>query len=107
MVALRSPFLEGVRDDMRQRGYSLATERSYLLWIKRYIHFCELAHPREVGPDKIRECLTCLAVKWHVSVNTQKVALNALVLIYQKYLGRSKSQCAYSARITRRDSAAA
>lgn len=83
---MRSPFLIGVRDDIRQRGYSLATERTYILWIKRYIFFCDKQHPREVGPERIRDYLTFLAVKWHVSANTQKVALNALVFLYKKHL---------------------
>jgi integron integrase len=83
---VRSPFLGGIRDDIRQRGYSLATERTYLLWIKRYIFFCDKQHPREVGSDRIKDYLTFLAVKWHVSANTQKVALNALVFLYKKHL---------------------
>lgn len=83
---LRSPFLNGIREDIRQRGYSLATERTYILWIKRYILFCDKQHPRDVGPDRIKDYLTYLAVKWHVSVNTQKVALNALVFLYKKHL---------------------
>lgn len=86
-MALRSPFLIGVRDDIRQRGYSIATEQTYLLWIKRYILYCDKRHPLEVGPGRIKDYLTFLAVNWHVSVNTQKVALNALVFMYKKHLG--------------------
>ena len=82
-----SPFLRAVQEDMRARGYSLATERTYLTWIKRYIHYCELVHPKDVSTDKIRDYLSHLAVQWHVSINTQKVALNALIFLYQKHLG--------------------
>lgn len=85
-MVLRSPFLMGIRDDIRQRGYSLATEKAYLLWIKRYILFCHKQHPRDVSPDRIKDYLTFLAVNWRVSVNTQKVALNALVFLYHKHL---------------------
>lgn len=67
-----SPFLARLRDDIRRRGYSYATEKTYLLWIKRYIHFCEMRHPAEVGPARITDYLTKLAVRDHVSVNTQK-----------------------------------
>ena len=86
---MRSPFLTSVRDDMRQRGYSLATEKTYILRIKRYIYFCDKQHPREVGPERIKDYLTFLAVKWHVSANTQKVALDALVSLYNKHLRMS------------------
>lgn len=81
-----STFLQGLREDIRTRGYSLATEKTYTLWIKRYIYFCDYRHPADVGPEKIKEYLTHLAVNCHVSSNTQKVALNALVFLYQKYL---------------------
>ena len=81
-----SLFLQGLRDDIRQRGYSMATEKTYLLWIKRYIYFCDRRHPADVGPIKIKDYLTYLAVRLRVSVNTQKVVLNALVFLYQKHL---------------------
>lgn len=81
-----SPFIQGLRGDFRTRGYSLATERTYILWIKRYIEFCDFRHPAEVGPEKIKDYLTHIAVQFHVSSNTQKVALNALVFLYQKHL---------------------
>ncbi|CAM3244740.1 hypothetical protein SHVI106290_03230 [Shewanella violacea] len=34
-----SPFLDAIRQDIRLRGYSIRTEKSYLYWIKRYILF--------------------------------------------------------------------
>ncbi|GJM12424.1 MAG: integron integrase [Pseudohongiella sp.] len=83
-----SAFIESVRGNMRLRGYSLATEKTYLLWIRRFIHFCQLQHPQDVEVKKIEEYLTYLATQWNVSVNTQKVALNALVYLFQKYLKR-------------------
>lgn len=83
-----SAFIESVRGNMRLRGYSLATEKAYLLWIRRFIHFCKLEHPQDVELAKIEEYLTYLVTEWNVSVNTQKVALNALVYLFQKYLKR-------------------
>jgi len=41
----------------------------------------------ETGPVEIRAFLTRMAVKWQVSPNTQKVALNALAFLYNKHLG--------------------
>ncbi len=34
-----SPFLNSIRTDMRQKGYALKTEKTYLHWIKRFILF--------------------------------------------------------------------
>ncbi|PCI76246.1 MAG: hypothetical protein COB20_11155 [SAR86 cluster bacterium] len=41
-------FLEEVRSNMRLRGYSLPTETTYLLWIRRFIHFTGNEHPTTV-----------------------------------------------------------
>ncbi|MEX2132462.1 MAG: site-specific integrase [Pseudohongiellaceae bacterium] len=77
-----SQFIEAVRSDMRLRGYSMATEKTYLLWIKRFIHFSGNRHPAEVEIPQITAYLTYMAVDRHVSVNTQKIVLNALVYLF-------------------------
>lgn len=81
-----SPFLESIRQDMRLRGFSIKTEKSYLYWIAAFIRFIDKQHPADVQPVEITRFLTYLAVQRHVAVNTQKVALNALVFLYQKFL---------------------
>lgn len=83
-----SRFLEAVRDDIRLRGYSMSTEKAYLLWIRRFIYFTGNQHPANVDVGQITAYLTYLAVQRKVSSNTQKVALNALVFLFQKYLKR-------------------
>lgn len=47
-----------------------------------------MQHPKDVDVGKIAEYLTYLASEQHVSVNTQKVVLNSLVYLFQKYLKR-------------------
>ncbi|ABL99562.1 integron integrase [Shewanella amazonensis] len=81
-----SPFLNAVRDSIRLRGYSLRTEKTYLHWIKFYILFNQKRHPDTMGSAEITAFLTYLAVERHVAANTQKVALNALIYLYQKFL---------------------
>lgn len=81
-----SPFIESISRDMRLRGYALRTEKTYLHWIRRYIYFIDRQHPGHVGAAEVKRFLTWLAVDRKVAVNTQKVALNALVYLYQKYL---------------------
>ena len=85
---MASQFLQEVRDGIRARGYSISTEKTYLLWMRRFIRFCENRHPAEVDESKITEYLSHLATHWHVSVNTQKTALNALIYLYEKHLRR-------------------
>ena len=85
---MKSPFLQEISRDMRLRGYALKTEKTYLHWILRYIYFINRKHPSETGPDEVRAFLTWLAADRHVAINTQKIALNALVYLYHKFLGR-------------------
>ena len=86
MSSSTSPFMETVRGEIRLRGYSLRTEKSYLFWIKQFILFHQKRHPTTMGAVEVKQFLTWLAVKRHVAVNTQKVALNAIVFLYHKVL---------------------
>lgn len=81
-----SPFLNYLRNEMRLRGYSIRTEKSYIHWIKRFIYFHHRRHPQKMGPDEVRQFLTSLAVDAQVAINTQKSALNALAFMYNKVL---------------------
>lgn len=83
-----SKFLESIRQNMRLRGYALSTEKTYILWIRRFIRFTGDEHPQNVDLGKITAYLTYLASERHVSVNTQKTALNALAYLFDKFLKR-------------------
>ena len=85
---MASPFLESLIADIRLRGYSLKTEKSYLEWIRKYIPFIGERHPSEAGPAEVKAFLTHLAVNRNVAINTQKVALNAVVFLYHKFFNR-------------------
>ncbi len=65
-----SPFLNHVRREIRLRGYSIRTEKSYVRWIKHYIHFHKLRHPAEMGPEEVKAFLSYLANERCVAVNT-------------------------------------
>ena len=81
-----SPFLRSIRMDMRQKGYALKTEKTYLHWIKRFILFHKKCHPQTMGSEEVRQFLSSLANDKHVAINTQKIALNALAFLYNKFL---------------------
>ncbi|MBV7316006.1 integron integrase [Shewanella sp. NIFS-20-20] len=83
---MASEFLRSVRDSLQLRGYSFRTEKAYVHWIKRFILFHQKRHPAEMAEAEIIAFLTYLAVERHVAVNTQKVALNSLVFLYQIHL---------------------
>src|ERR1041385_5588275 len=73
---------------MRLHHYSIHTERSYLDWIKRYIHFHHMRRREDLlGAEvKIEAFLTHLAVQQKVAASTQNQAMNALVFLYRQVL---------------------
>ncbi|WP_369855291.1 phage integrase N-terminal SAM-like domain-containing protein [Candidatus Thalassolituus haligoni] len=81
-----SPFLNDIRRFMRTRGYSLRTEKTYVYWIRFFIRYQKRRHPKEMGAAEVVQFLGFLANDRHVSVNTQKLALNALAFLYNTYL---------------------
>ncbi len=48
-MSLKSPFLKGLQEEMRMRGYSIRTEKTYLYWIKAFINFHHKRHPETMG----------------------------------------------------------
>ena len=79
-------ILDQVRERVRYLHYSMRTEEAYLYWIRFFIRWSGVRHPRDMGGDEVRQFLTFLAVKRSVSVSTHRVALSALLFLYQKVL---------------------
>ena len=55
-------------------------------WVRRFIRFGSLRHPRELGPSDVTRFLSHLAVEGKVSASTQNQALSALVFLYKDVL---------------------
>lgn len=98
----QSPFIETVRAAIRLRGYSIRTEKSYLYWIRYYICFHKKRHPEDMGPVEVRSFLSWLASNRHVAINTQKVALNALVFLYRHIIGRELGDLGFTHAVRQR-----
>lgn len=79
-------LLEQVRDRIRARHLSYRTEKTYLYWIRRFIRFHKMRHPREMAAAEIEEFLTSLAVANRVSASTQNQALAAVLFLYRDVL---------------------
>ena len=79
-------LLEQVRDRIRARHMSYRTEKTYLYWIRRFIWFHKLRHPRELAGPEIEAFLTTLAVNNKVTASTQNQALAALLFLYRGVL---------------------
>jgi hypothetical protein len=52
MVPSQKPkLLQLVRNKIRAMNYSLQTERNYIYWIKHFIYFHKLKHPKKNGRE--------------------------------------------------------
>jgi hypothetical protein len=79
-------LLERVRESLRVRHYSFATERVYVMWMRRFILFHGKRHPAEVGKREVEAFLTHLAVTRGVSPSTQNQSLQAILFLYLQVL---------------------
>src|SRR4051794_14044526 len=81
-------LLDQVREKARLVHLSLRTERAYVQWIRRFVVFHAMRHPREMGAPEITRFLTHLAIERHVAASTQNQAFNALLFLYRAVLGQ-------------------
>jgi integron integrase len=77
-------LMDEVQKRLRLKQYSLKTERTYMHWIRSYVRYFLPKHPREMGPEGVKEYMTYLAVEKHVSPSTQNQCLAALLFLYQQ-----------------------
>ena len=80
-------LLDQVCAELRKRHYSHRTEEAYVGWIRQYIRFHRIRHPREMGKEEVERFLSHLAVKRDVAAATQNQALAALLFLYREVLG--------------------
>ena len=88
MPASQPRLLDQVRDRIRFKHYSIRTEQAYTDWIRRFILFHRVQHPRAMGSAEVEAFLTHLAVEGKVSASTQNQAKSALLFLYKEVLGQ-------------------
>lgn len=79
-------LMDQLRTALRVRHYSIATERNYCIWVKRYIFFHNKRHPKELTSKDLIRFLSHLAVNRQVAASTQNQALCAIVFLYKHVL---------------------
>jgi integron integrase len=79
-------LLDQVRERARYLHYSLSTEKSYLYWVRFFIRWHQLKHPRDMGAAEVEAFLTMLATARKVSSSTHNQALSALLFLYREVL---------------------
>lgn len=79
-------LLDHTRTILRRKHYSPRTERAYLSWIRRFLRFHGLRHPKDLQPAEIEDFLSHLAVHEKVAAPTQNQALCAILFLYKEVL---------------------
>jgi integron integrase len=79
-------LIDQVRAAIRLRHDSPRTEEAYVSWIRRFLVFHGLRHPRELGAGEVTAFVSSLAQRG-VSASTQNQALSAVVFLFETVLG--------------------
>jgi integron integrase len=77
---------EAVVEVLRVKNYSYHTEKTYWMWIRRFVEHHNRRKPSEMGGAEIHGFLAHLALSEHVAASTQNQALNAVVFLYREVL---------------------
>jgi integron integrase len=80
-------LLDLLRNKIRVKHYSIRTEHAYVDWVKRFVVFHRMRHPKDMGPEEVEGFLTYLAVDGRVAASTQNQAKSALLFLYKEVLG--------------------
>ena len=96
-------LMDQVRQVLCYHHYAIATEKTYVQWIIRYIrHFGTRRHPREMGAKEIEAFLSPLATTEKVSAATQRQALNSIIFLYKHVFNMELAESIAPVRAKRR-----
>ncbi len=72
---------------LRYMHYSLRTEEAYVYWVRGFIRWSGMRHPRDMGVEEVQAYLSMLANERRVSASTHRQALSALLFLYREVIG--------------------
>lgn len=79
-------LLDRVRERIRYNHYSLRTEKAYVYWVRRFVRFSGLRHPRELSGPDVERFLSHLASEEKVAPATHRQALAAILFLYRQVM---------------------
>ena len=89
-----------LREVIRRQHEALATEETYVHWLRHYIAMLPSMPPILTSEQKLERFLTYLAVHRDVAASTQNQAFNAICFFYKEVLGKPLQEVD-SLRVTR------
>ena len=84
----KSQAILRLRQVIRRQHKALATEDSYVFWVRRYISSLLSVPPDLPSERKLEIFLTGLALRHNVAASTQNQAFNAVLFFYKEVLRR-------------------
>ena len=88
---LKSKLLDDLVERILTKKFAKSTAETYRSWCADFLMFWfregVWRHPKTMGRDEIQQYLTHLAIKRHVSANTQNLAFQAILFLYRELLG--------------------
>jgi site-specific recombinase XerD len=81
-------LIQRYREELQVRHYARRTVNTDEQWLRRFLRFHGLRHPREMGSPEVNAFLAHLAVERKVSASTQNQALAALLFLYRELLNQ-------------------
>lgn len=94
-------LLDQLRRCIRDKHYSMRTEKVYVYWVRWFIRFHGLRHPVEMGAPEVQVFLSYLSNERQVAAATHKQALCALLFLYKNVLQMDLPWMAELSRPTR------
>ena len=85
-VSQGKKLLDQYSEALRNRHYSLRTEKTYIGWVRQYILHHKKRHPREMGVAEINDFVTYLVNQKNISASTQNQAISAILFLYRNVL---------------------
>jgi hypothetical protein len=82
------PWERRLIERLRIQHYAWRTEKTYREWAWRLAEFIRPRDLESASGEDLKGFLSELAVKGRVSVATQKQALNALIFLFARWMGR-------------------
>jgi integron integrase len=79
-------LIQRYREEVQARHYEHRTVNTYEQWLRRFLRFHGMRHPREMGSNEVNAFLSHLAVGRNVSASTQNQALSALLVLDRELL---------------------
>lgn len=80
-------LLQTLVERLRYMHYSLRTEEAYVYWVRGFVRWSGMRHPRELGNEDVQAFLSMLANERQVAAATHRQALSALLFLYREVLG--------------------